>query len=269
MPPPVAVVRTSPQTVLADYERLLGLAALDLADQPALVISTPGVARLALPGERPEPWQLDGALHALCRAGYAPLVGYEQARDADPLAAVARRHGASLAPRGTVAAPTLLLGSVAPHGYLARLALTPQAPRAAIIDVTTLCLRRPFATPVLEIRNLLLASADLDALDALLAHLAGLAPLHAAPAFEEARGLSRDYAHIGSIQLVGDAEPLGDSGGITRLLAPAPLRAAWGLWRRIGGVPEAERIIYEDWVYNTGWGRLFRAYQRRAHVEAG
>jgi hypothetical protein len=269
MPATVAVVRTSPQTVLADYERLLGLAALDLADEPALIVSSPGATGLALPGERAEPWQLDGALHALRHAGYTPVVGYQQARAADPLAAVASHHRAPLAARGMVAAPTLLLGGFAPHGHLARLALTSHAPRAAIVDATTICLRRPFTPPVLEIRNLLLASADLVALDALLAQLAGLAPLQPAPAFETAGGPSHGYTRTGSIQLVGDTEPLGYSGGATRLLAPAPLRAVWRLWRRIGGVPEAERVIYEDWAYHTGWGHLFRAYQRRAHAETG
>ncbi|HOX25252.1 MAG TPA: hypothetical protein PLL30_13275 [Candidatus Krumholzibacteria bacterium] len=79
----VALVRTRPETVLADYARLLRLAGLG---EPAGGGARPPIALLlepAAPRERPAatcpPWQLDGVIRALLGAGWP----------ADELAAIA------------------------------------------------------------------------------------------------------------------------------------------------------------------------------------
>jgi len=70
----VAVVRTRPETVLADYARLLRLAGLsdcrDARDRPPLALwLEPAPARLA-PAATCPPWQLDGVVAALLAAGW-------------------------------------------------------------------------------------------------------------------------------------------------------------------------------------------------------
>ncbi len=69
----VAVLHTTPETVLDDYERLLEMAGLSRALDPGL----PTVIKLNLswtkyfPACSTEPWQLEGVLRALFRAGFA------------------------------------------------------------------------------------------------------------------------------------------------------------------------------------------------------
>jgi uncharacterized protein (DUF362 family) len=73
----VAVLKTSPSTVLDDYERLMKLAEFDKAlprdVQSGLKINVSW--QTWYPACSTEPWQLEGVIRALHNAGYADLVG--------------------------------------------------------------------------------------------------------------------------------------------------------------------------------------------------
>src|SRR4051794_363301 len=70
----VAILRTSPATVLADYHRLLNLA----GDQDVVArdVDTALKGNISwhffFPGSPTTPWQLEGVIRAMKRDGYAP-----------------------------------------------------------------------------------------------------------------------------------------------------------------------------------------------------
>ncbi len=72
----VAVLRTSPETVLEDYERLCDLAGMRDALLPGSVtILKDNISwHFPFPGANTTPWQLEGAVRALRLAGYDELV---------------------------------------------------------------------------------------------------------------------------------------------------------------------------------------------------
>jgi uncharacterized protein (DUF362 family) len=72
----VAVLYTRPETVLADYERLFELAGGAAALQPGLttILKDNITWHFPMPGVNTTPWQLEGSLLALRRAGYTDLV---------------------------------------------------------------------------------------------------------------------------------------------------------------------------------------------------
>jgi uncharacterized protein (DUF362 family) len=74
--PKVAVLRTSPETVLADYQRLLELAEVRSAlDSQATTILKDNISwHYPMPSANTTPWQLEGTILALRQAGYADLV---------------------------------------------------------------------------------------------------------------------------------------------------------------------------------------------------
>jgi len=102
--PKVALTRTSPETVLDDMARLFRLAdgerALD-RDRPTVLRDQLSWDRL-FPGANTTPWQLEGAIRALRRAGFEDLTAVEcegldtSARRADranKLDVVLRKYG--------------------------------------------------------------------------------------------------------------------------------------------------------------------------------
>jgi len=135
-----------------------------------------------------------------------------------------------------------------------------------------------------EVKNVILASADLVALDAVAARLMGFYPLrdvwHIRLAHE--RGLGVGDVH--AIALVGDADLANErwdfnAGGRGR---PSVLEPARELLRRapllvglIGSLedyrayyrwPARSRRVFESWLRGTRWGRLFQQYSRRSQV---
>ncbi|MCJ7543297.1 MAG: DUF362 domain-containing protein [Phycisphaerae bacterium] len=75
----VAVVRTSPATVLADVKRVMGLAGLKTSLDPSAttVLKNNLSWHLMYPGANTTPWQLEGAILALREAGLTDLVCVE------------------------------------------------------------------------------------------------------------------------------------------------------------------------------------------------
>lgn len=88
--PTVAVVQTRPETVLADYARLLNLAGIKGAgDQPLHLLAVPPRVRPG-PAQACPPWQLEGVARALLAAGCQPhdlalVVPPGAPRDHEPL----------------------------------------------------------------------------------------------------------------------------------------------------------------------------------------
>jgi uncharacterized protein (DUF362 family) len=72
----VAVIRTRPETVLADYERLLELAGAKgcLAPGATTILKDNISWHYPFPGANTTPWQLEGTIRALRGAGYQDLV---------------------------------------------------------------------------------------------------------------------------------------------------------------------------------------------------
>ena len=72
----VAVLRTSPETVVEDYRRLLELAEVDKAlDQSATTILKDNITwHMAFPGVNTTPWQLEGTILGLQDHGMKDIV---------------------------------------------------------------------------------------------------------------------------------------------------------------------------------------------------
>ena len=72
----VAVVRTSPETVLADYHRLMNLAGYqDVVDRSVDTALKVNISwHFFYPGSSTTPWQLEGVIRTMKRDGYAPAL---------------------------------------------------------------------------------------------------------------------------------------------------------------------------------------------------
>lgn len=149
----------------------------------------------------------------------------------------------------------------------------------AVMDATTVHQR---GQRVPAVRNVLLASCDLVALDAVAARLLGYEPLRDLSALRLAHERGLGVGDLRAVTLVGDVALLDECWG--GLLPVHPLRGgrAFGRvchqrWRAWGArfLPVAvrrrwafyrwsnqDRCLFESWLRDTGWGRLFRAYQR-------
>jgi hypothetical protein len=75
-PSAVAVLKTHPQTVLADIERLLSLAGLEqaLPKDKTTILKDNISWHFPYLSANTTPWQLEGTIQALRKAGYGPLV---------------------------------------------------------------------------------------------------------------------------------------------------------------------------------------------------
>ncbi len=72
----VAILRTSPQTILADYQRLYDLAGIAKAMDPnkTTIMKDNITWHFPMPGANTTPWQLEGSILALKNAGFNDLV---------------------------------------------------------------------------------------------------------------------------------------------------------------------------------------------------
>jgi uncharacterized protein (DUF362 family) len=131
-----------------------------------------------------------------------------------------------------------------------------------------------------EIKNVILASADPVALDAIAARLMGFDPLrdvaHLRLAHERGLGVADPHA----ITLVGDADLAHERwqfsagcpprldlfGMLDRLAMGTPLAGLLALgtesYRDFYRWPLKERQVFESWLQHTAWGQLFERYQR-------
>jgi uncharacterized protein (DUF362 family) len=125
-----------------------------------------------------------------------------------------------------------------------------------------------------EVRNVLLASSDPLALDAVAAWLLGFDPLRDIAYLRLAHERGLGVADLQAIELVGDIDLARERWTFPtdtrhRLSAVRPLmrmlkssaleRFHWSI---------AERSLFESWLRGTAWGRLFAHYQRLGYGRA-
>ncbi|HEX5689856.1 MAG TPA: hypothetical protein VFX76_07635 [Roseiflexaceae bacterium] len=308
----VAMLRTAATTVLYDYERLLSLAGIADGLPPVpTVVCLAEQSRYPFPAANTMPWQLEGVARAL-QAATHPTIGWQRAgvllqsgadQDLNGYQPVLRALGLPSTPvpepmwgANAVLLPTLRTDTRSTLGgalwCAAQIAASDRQPTTAqeIIEAFAM-LRQRYANvcavmdgttagngPSPEVRNVLLASADPVALDAVAARLLGFDPLRDVEAVRLAheRGLGvGDPRHI---ELVGDADLANERWRFTVGQASFPARVL----HRVGGScrisegsglvarlyqeryhwPVEQRWIFESWLRGSEWGRLFARYQR-------
>jgi uncharacterized protein (DUF362 family) len=303
----VALIRTTPTTVLDDIGRALELAeALGQLDPARATLLRPDARRrFPFPAANTTPWQLEGAARALHAAGYRDL-----AWAAPPAQATSAMVGQDLsgympilraydiAPHGAadVAANLVLLPTLKTdgathvggalwclldrprgqgvarqaHGRLVDVLAASRASHtgiAAVMDGTTAAAGAGPYRLRPEIRSVLLASADPVALDAAAARLMGFDPLADVGYLRLAHERGLGIADPRAITLVGDAS----LAQARWSFGPATGRRSPGgaLGRALERVrwPLAERLVFESWLRGTPWGRLFARYQRMGYGE--
>jgi hypothetical protein len=280
--------------VLDDYVRLLQPlvpAPIAAGARPLLLLLTG--ARHPLPGAGATPWQFEGVARALRAAGVNSGVVEVSAaarsaavvQDASAYAPIAAAYGLAWRAPGAVAeesAPTpdqfvirlapcdplLLSGGRAPPAALAtqlrrerRLGVC----SLTVVDATTIVAPHGVGRP--EVRNLLLASMDRVALAAVTARLLGIDPCTLAP-LQVAAAQGLGCADLERIEIAGARELL-DPASLPMAAAPfdrAPCIPALlqRIMRRHYYWPQRDRPLFDDWLWHTGWGRLFLRYQRAA-----
>jgi hypothetical protein len=72
----VAVLKTQPETVLQDYQRLFELAGVKgaLSSNTTTILKDNITWHFPMPGANTTPWQLEGSIQALRTAGFDDLV---------------------------------------------------------------------------------------------------------------------------------------------------------------------------------------------------
>ena len=274
----VVLLSTQPATVLQDYVRLLAMVELEPTLLEYVILLPYSASSFPQPGNFTPPWQLEGsvlALRALGAAHIALLGKPPQADDLIGLSATARRLGVGWQAEISSATLLVLLPSLrrmpgvrlgttlwlADHVAHSRLSLyhklqrcikptsrldtslLEHIPTLAVMDATTIgngandCSDRP------QIANLLLASCDGVALDAIGARLLGLDGVQDVAALLQAQQLGLGTADLEHIRLCGDTTILG-----LRFPPCLPHRP----WR--------SRSSYTAWRYETSWGKLFSMY---------
>jgi uncharacterized protein (DUF362 family) len=143
-----------------------------------------------------------------------------------------------------------------------------------------------------EIKNVILASADQVAIDAVAAKMMGFDPLSDITYIRLAHERGLGVGDVREIEIVGDGEmaeeswgfQVGDNGAsmVGDVLWFGPLKAAQNLFFRTPLVnafimgsevyhdyyrwPLKDRRVFETWIANTAWGRLFEQYQQQGYL---
>ena len=361
----VAVLRSKPETILRDYQRLFDLAGGPEALDPTVTtILKDNISwHFPMPSANTTPWQLEGTILSLRRAGFTDVVCVQnktvvtnafKGEDLNQYVPIFRHYGVPVLynfrsedmtwvpyqPR----AEMMVLDRIFPQGlhipdYLGgkNIVHLPTT-KCHIYTTTTGAIKNAFGgllsthrhythswihetlvdllaiqkeihpgifalmdgttagngpgprTMKPEIKNVILASADQVAIDAVAAKLMGFDPLSIAYIrLAHERGLG--VGDVREIDLVGD-DVSGEDWGFEvgqsfhRFLAwmawYGPTKSLQGLVLRTPLValptligefeqdfvhwPFIERRIYEDWLTHTDWGRLFQRYQQEGHL---
>jgi hypothetical protein len=290
----LAVARTAPPSVLADYCYVLSLLQLGAAAATWPWIVVPAIEQqLPFPAANSPPWQLEGAIMALRAAGASQIAVCAAGGRHEYLAfaeVCARHRVAMLATPSEIVPgaallllPTLRRGPatalsgacaqalryqafVAPHIDSAVAAVAELLRRspcvAAIMDATMVGNGARPGAGLPEIGNMLLASTDIVALDELAARLLCIDAADQLPALGQLAQLGLGCTTVGVDSVIGDVSLLGQRWRPTRM-------SAFQRWRSLLGGSPAEREVYTSWLYHTGWGRLFASYYRGRLAERG
>jgi uncharacterized protein (DUF362 family) len=350
----VALIRTTPATVLRDYERLMELAEFrrDLDPSTLTLLNLDQRRHFPFPSANTTPWQLEGIARALLSAGYRDLAcvqhkttlinvfkgedlnGYTPILRAYNLTAL---HDSELADmrwtcytpkrallmldrlcEGCIRIPEYLIGANIVHlptlktdsavtiGGAMRNALSVLLPGRSdaarkwihelLVDLLSIqqeILAGGFAVMdgttagsgpgpyrlYPEVKNVLLASADQVAIDAVAAKLMGFDPLRDVKYLRLAHERGLGIGDVRAIELVGDAGLANENWRFSagagpgferfqRFLMRIPLAQLLMLgaesYRDYLRWPLKERRVFEGWLRGTQWGRLFARYQRPA-----
>ncbi len=361
----VAVLRTSPETVLADYVRLFELAggASALAPGVPTILKDNISWHYPMPGSNTTPWQLEGSIQALHRAGYRDLVcvenqtvvtnpfkgdrlnGYDRILSGyqvpvrynfrpEEMTWVPYRPKAKMLaldhiyPEG-IRIPDYFCGKNIVHLPTAKCHLYTTTTGAmknafggllnkhrhythswihetlvdllaiqreihpgifAFMDATTAGNGPGPRMVIPVVKNIILASADQVAIDAVSAKMMGYDPLNIKYIrLAQEQGLGT--GDVRQIEIVGDEDAAQESWGfqVGHALHGFLAWLAWyGPTRRLQWLlrtplvaiptfisffehdvvhwPFKERFIYEDWLASTEWGKLFKRYQREGSL---
>ncbi len=358
--PKVAVLRTSPDTVMDDYDRLFELAgAREHLDPSATTILKDNISwHFPFPGANTTPWQLEGTIRGLRARGYADLVCVQnktvvtdafKGEDLNHYVPIFRAYDVpvryNFEPRDMCwvryepKAPMLALDRIYPEGiyvpdfFFQKNIVHLPTVKCHIYTTTTGAMKNAFGgllntrrhythswihetlvdllaiqkeihsgifavmdgttagdgpgprTMRPKTKNVILASGDQVAIDAVAARLMGFEPLSIGYIrLAHERGLG--CGDVRSIEVVG-ADVSGESWGfrvgdnvasrVGDLLWFGPLRGIQRLFFRTPLVnvfvlgseiyhdyyrwPLRDRRVFEAWLHGSPWGRLFQAYQ--------
>src|SRR5438094_703248 len=255
----VAILRTRPETVLEDYGRLMRLVKYDqtIGRDRDLILKLNLSWTKYFPACSSQPWQLDGVVRTLLADGYdrARIVPVENKTVVTE-----------------VMVDLLLMQRELHPGVF------------AVMDGTVMGDGAGPRTMIPTVGNLILASADQVAIDAIAARIMGFDPL-AIPYLRMCHERGLGVADPKAIELVGDA----DAGRIDMGFSSRRSLVIWGdqLIRR-GPLRPLKRLllhsplvvwapfasnVYHDWLWYptvgrarirafdaTPWGRLFASY---------
>lgn len=355
----VAVLKTRPETVLEDYQRLMEMAGYREALDP----SRPTILKdniswhFPFPGANTTPWQLEGTILGLRAAGHDDLVCVQnktvvtdafKGEDLNHYLPIFRRHGVPVLYnfrdedmrwiRYEPKAKMLVLDQIFPEGiripdyFQDKNIVHLPTMKCHIYTTTTGAMKNAFGgllntkrhythswihetlvdllaiqkeihsglfavmdgttagngpgprTMYPEVKNVILASADQVAIDAVAAKMMGFDPMginYIRLAHEAGLGVGR----VEEIEVVGEDVSreswgfrVGDNGAsrVGDLLWFSPLKAIQNLFFRTPLVnvfilgsevyhdyyrwPARDRHVFERWLAQTPWGRLFRQY---------
>jgi uncharacterized protein (DUF362 family) len=365
-PARVAVLRTRPETVLADYGRLFELAggAQALASGVPTILKDNISWHYPMPSANTTPWQLEGTILALRRAGFDDLVCVENQTVVTNALKGETLNGYTPILRGydvpvrfnfqpehmtwvpyTPKAKMLALDQIYPEGirlpdfFFGKNIVHLPTVKCHIYTTTTGAMKNAFGGLLTKhrhythswihetlvdllaiqreihpgvfavmdgttagngpgprimqplVKNVILASADQVAIDAVAARMMGFDPLsirYIRLAHERGLGVGDPR----QIEIVGDQDAAAESWGFQvgqsfhRFLAwmawYGPTRSLQNLVLHtpLVAIPTAisfaehdlmhwpfkERHIYEHWLASTGWGQLFQRYQREGCI---
>ncbi|MCG8349557.1 MAG: DUF362 domain-containing protein [Chloroflexales bacterium] len=364
----VAILRTRPETVLADYERLLELAGMREALDPGVTtILKDNISwHFPFPGANTTPWQMEGTVMALRNAGYQDISCVQnktvvtnafKGEDLNNYVPIFKAYDIPVLynfkdedmtwiryePKGEM----LVLNRIYDHNihipdyFFGKNIVHLPTVKCHIYTTTTGAMKNAFGgllnthrhythswihetlvdlltiqkeihsgifavmdgttagngpgprTMYPEIKNVILASADQVAIDAVAAKLMGFDPLrdlkYVALAHERGLGVGDPR----EIELVGDTDlanenwnfSVGDNGAsrIGDIIWFGPLKPIQNIFMRTPLVnlfifgsesyhdyyrwPLKDRRIFESWLRGTRWGGMFQQYQAQGHLD--
>ncbi len=358
----VAVLRTAPSTVLDDIERLTGLAGLSsaLASGAPTILKDNISWHFPFPAANTTPWQLEGTILALQKAGFRDLSCVQnktvvtdafKGEDLNHYTPIFRRYGipvlfnfreedmrwVTLTPKARMHVLNTIYpeGITIPDYFQGRNIVHLPTVKCHIYTTTTGAMKNAFGgllntkrhythswihrtlvdllaiqkeihpgifaimdgttagngpgprTMIPVVKNVLLASADQVAIDAVAARLMGFDPLgieYIRVAHEDGLGTgdpreievvgadisgeSWDF-HVGNngVSLFGNLAWFGPLRGMQKLFFRTPMvhmfifgSEAYHDYYRW---PLKDRLVFEEWKRTTPWGGLFRRYETR------
>ncbi len=363
----VAVLRSQPETVLEDYQRLFDLAEVRQALDPnSITILKDNISwHFPFPGANTTPWQLEGTVLALHAAGYHDLVCVQnktvvtdafKGEDLNGYLPIFREYNIPVLfnfkpedmtwVRYEPQAEMLVLDRIFDEGiripdyFIGKNIVHLPTVKCHIYTTTTGAMKNAFGgllntkrhythswihetlvdllaiqqeihsgifavmdgttagngpgprTMYPEIKNVILASADQVAIDAVAARMMGFDPLSDITYIRLAHERGLGVGDVREIEIVGDGEvaeenwgfQVGDNGAsvVGDMLWFGPLKAVQNLFFRTPLVnafimgsevyhdyyrwPLKDRQVFETWKANTAWGRLFEQYQQRGYL---